>query len=284
MGWVTETELPAYAARVLPWLEHDPVGNNLLCTSIALRLDGTIPPAAGPPLLTWLDGGGGRVAGAAACMPPYQLTLPPLPAEAVVSLADRLLADRAEVPGVSGPVATADLFACAWRERTGVRSDVLMRECLYRLGELTPPAGVRGALRRADETDLGLLVNWMSDFVDEAGLPRPPDPEWSTRRRIARAGLHLWEVDGTPSCMVGSSPPVRAVARIGPVYTPPEHRRRGYGSAATAALSRRLLAAGAGTCILYADRANPTSNGVYQRIGYRPVSEHVEWLFVSGTG
>jgi predicted GNAT family acetyltransferase len=284
MRWVTETELPGYAGRVMPWLEGDPVGNNVLCTSIALHLDGAMPPAAGPPLLAWLDGGGGRVGGVAVCIPPFQLTLPALPPEAVVSLVDRLLAHGVDVPGVSGPVATADLFARTWQARTGVWTEVLMRERLYRLGELSPPAGVPGVLRRADEPDLRLLVSWMMEFVEEAGLPRPPDPEGSTRRRMTHAGLHLWDVDGTPSCMVGNSPPAAAVARIGPVYTPPGHRRRGYGSAATAALSRQLLVADTHTCILYADQANSTSNSVYRRIGYRPVSEHVEWLFISGTG
>jgi GNAT superfamily N-acetyltransferase len=275
-----ETELPAYAARVLPWLGRDAVGNNVLCTSIALRLDRVLPRTA-PPVLAWLDGGDGQVAGAALCLPPFQLALSALPAEAVGPLVDRLRADSAEVPGVSGPVATADLFAGTWQARTGGRTEILMRERLYRLAELTQPAGVPGRLRAAGSADLDVLVRWMTEFVDEAGLPRPPDLEASTLRRSERGELHLWEVDGAPTSLVGNAPPAGGVARIGPVYTPPERRRHGFGAAATAARSRQLLQAGAHACILYADQANPTANGLYQRIGYRPVSEHAEWLFVT---
>ena len=85
----------------------------------------------------------------------------------------------------------------------------------------------------------------------------------------------LWEVDGTPVCLVGHSPTVAGVTRIGPVWTPPEHRRQGYAAAATATVATRL--AERGRVVLFADLGNPTSTGVYLRIGFRPVGAWDEW-------
>jgi predicted GNAT family acetyltransferase len=80
--------------------------------------------------------------------------------------------------------------------------------------------------------------------------------------------------------LTGANPPAFGVARIGPVYTPPEHRRRGYAGAAVAQVSQLLRDAGARVC-LYTDQANPTSNGIYQAIGYRPVVDQVNLRIVS---
>jgi predicted GNAT family acetyltransferase len=66
--------------------------------------------------------------------------------------------------------------------------------------------------------------------------------------------------------------------RIGPVYTPPEHRRHGYASAVTAGLSSRLLESRR-FCFLYTDLANPTSNKIYEQIGYRRVCEAASIAF-----
>jgi hypothetical protein len=71
--------------------------------------------------------------------------------------------------------------------------------------------------------------------------------------------------------------------RIGPVYTPPEHRRRGYGSAVTAAVSARHLSAGRRFCFLYTDLENSTSNKIYVDIGYEPVCDSVDYAFECGS-
>ena len=68
-------------------------------------------------------------------------------------------------------------------------------------------------------------------------------------------------------------------ARIGPIYTPPDQRRRGYGSALTADLTQLQLDRGRRFCFLFTDLANPTSNSIYQQIGYRPVSDSAQWAF-----
>jgi predicted GNAT family acetyltransferase len=63
------------------------------------------------------------------------------------------------------------------------------------------------------------------------------------------------------------------------VYTPPGRRGRGYATALVAALSAELLAAGRRFCFLYTDLANPTSNRIYQRIGYERVCDSAEIRF-----
>jgi predicted GNAT family acetyltransferase len=79
--------------------------------------------------------------------------------------------------------------------------------------------------------------------------------------------------------MAGRTPGVAGAARVQAVYTPAGHRRRGYGAAVTAAATERALAAGAEHVVLFTDLANPTSNGVYRRIGYRPVEDRLLLAF-----
>jgi predicted GNAT family acetyltransferase len=74
--------------------------------------------------------------------------------------------------------------------------------------------------------------------------------------------------------MAATTPAVAGMARITPVYTPPEHRGRGYGAAVTLAVSRAAQEAGAAHVLLFTDLTNSTSNRLYQRIGYRPVSDY----------
>jgi predicted GNAT family acetyltransferase len=56
-------------------------------------------------------------------------------------------------------------------------------------------------------------------------------------------------------------------------------RGHGYASAATAAVSQAALEAGLREVVLYTDLANPTSNAVYQRLGYLPVEDRVVLSF-----
>jgi predicted GNAT family acetyltransferase len=98
------------------------------------------------------------------------------------------------------------------------------------------------------------------------------------------AGILLWEEDGEPVSLAGWGGPTPNGVRVGPVYTPPELRGRGYATALTAELSQRLLdgrlfEGGRRFCFLYTDLANPTSNAIYERIGYRRVAESAEIVF-----
>jgi uncharacterized protein len=63
------------------------------------------------------------------------------------------------------------------------------------------------------------------------------------------------------------------------VYTPPEHRRKGYASACVATLSQTLLNQGYKYCFLFTDLANPTSNHIYEAIGYQSVGDLSDYSF-----
>jgi uncharacterized protein len=67
--------------------------------------------------------------------------------------------------------------------------------------------------------------------------------------------------------------------RIGPVYTPPDLRGRGYGSAVTALVTKEQLDGDRDHCFLYTDLSNPTSNKIYMQIGYEFVCDSAEYAF-----
>jgi predicted GNAT family acetyltransferase len=156
-----------------------------------------------------------------------------------------------------------------------------MRLRLHSLEAVAPLPPVPGELREARPDERELVLEWWSAFAAEAGAhdDRAEHERGVDARMATPLGMVVWAVDGRPVCVAGSTPSPPAAARIGPVYTPPDLRRNGYGTALTAELTRRLLAGGCDRCMLYTDLANPTSNAIYTRIGYRPVCDSVEIAF-----
>ena len=271
-------------AAAQAWLERDPVVNNVVATNVLMRLDG---PLLGedPPLLITVEAPNGELVGAAIRTPPRSLLLTHVPAEVALPIADFIARMRtagvptAELPGVVGPVTAAEPFAAHWSGLTGFASQVEMRMRVFRLDQVRPPTGVNGRFRIATAADLDLCFEWMVEFQDEALPGQPKIFRERFAGTIADGRMGLWEDHGRPVSMVGRSVPAAGVTRIGPVYTPPELRGRGYGSACTAEVSRRALESGAAACTLTTDLANPTSNAIYQRIGYYPVVDAVSVLF-----
>ena len=143
-----------------------------------------------------------------------------------------------------------------------------------------PPPGV-GIRRVAGRADRALVARWVDAFMDEAfpdGTAHT-DGEAAADRYIANGTMHLWTVDDAPVACAAALGPTPNAIRIGGVYTPPENRCRGYASALVADLTRDQLDRGRAFVYLYADRTNPTSNSIYQKIGYRRVADSDElWL------
>lgn len=223
----------------------------------------------------------GEVIGAAMQTPPWNLFAARMPPSAADALADALADAGRVLPGVTGEAVTVKAFAARWRQRTGRDSQVRVRERLYVLDELVAPTGVPGGDTRASVADVDLVARWAEAFHDEA-QPEAPVQDWSdwARLRIDAGQVHLWRVDPEPVAMAKVSAPAAGVARVGPVYTAPAHRRRGHGSAVTAAATTAAIDGGAEDVVLYTDLANATSNAIYQSIGYRPDHDAEERAFV----
>jgi predicted GNAT family acetyltransferase len=154
---------------------------------------------------------------------------------------------------------------------------------MYRLADaVVPPQGVDGEARLAGQGDKALLATWFAAFHAEA-MPKNPidDAVTLVEARLTQYKTWFWLVGGTPVALAGCSPPAAGLARIGPVYTPPVHRRHGYGAAVTAHATQDALAAGATQVVLYTDLANPTSNAIYQNIGYVPDHDAEDRSFVT---
>ena len=118
----------------------------------------------------------------------------------------------------------------------------------------------------------------MGRFADEAGGYGGRQAVANVDARLAARSIYVWD-DAGPVSLVASQPAVNGVVRIGPVYTPPQHRRHGYAGMAVAEVSRLVLAAGAHTCMLFTDLANPTSNKIYAEVGYRRFADWEEYDF-----
>jgi GNAT superfamily N-acetyltransferase len=232
-------------------------------------------------LFGWWAAPGGPVTATFMHTPPFGVTLTPSPAGVAAALAETFAA-RGRFPAwVMADTATAPSFAAAWERRTGQPARVVRRSRLYRLGRLRPPdPAPPGRARVATAADSGLLLDWLEAFHREADDHGGSDMQRTVADRLSYGGLTLWETGGAPVSLAGATRAVAGQARIGPVYTPPDRRGRGFGGAVTAAVSQAAKDAGVAEVLLYTDLANPTSNALYQRLGYEPAGDSVQLLFL----
>ncbi|MDH6134967.1 GNAT superfamily N-acetyltransferase [Kitasatospora sp. MAA4] len=279
MTWMLSESLAEYTAAASGFLAEHPVRNTVLLT-IAHRLSNATDDAPAPRFGWWRPAEGGPVQGAFVQTRPQPMQLGLMPPQAAVELAARLAGEP--LTGVSGDAAATEPFAEAWVRATGGGVRVRQRMCLYRLGTLAVPQ-VSGRLRPADASDpadRALATDWFKAFDAEVGSAMP-DAARMAERRLAEGAVHFWEDGGRPVALGGVSSLLAGMVRIGPVYTPPDLRGRGYGGAVTAGVSIEGLARGADDVLLHADLANPTSNSVYRRLGYLPVGRTAELEFTA---
>ena len=239
-------------------------------------------PGLYPEQELWLVEDGGDVTGAALRTPPYNLVLGEGGPDALETLAREL---GGAIPGAVGAVPEIDDLVGACSRLHGVTPEARVRQGIYALDAVVPPATPSGEPRPATPNDRDLLVRWWGEFGAEALGELERDEEQNGRsidHKLAAPGngIALWDDGGEPVCAVGYGSPTPTGVRIGPVYTPTEHRRRGYASALTAHVSAEQLAAGRDFCFLYTDLANPTSNKIYVEIGYRRVCDSIQYAFV----
>ena len=221
---------------------------------------------------------GSRVVAAALRTPPHPLLLSESEdASAYAALARDAREAFPELAGVSGPPAGIEAFLSAWGG--GARLAMSMR--IYEAGRVITPPPVGGRMRPFAEEDHGLVLAWLAAFLGEAEPEGDPAGAagWIARNAAdPDGGLVLWDDGGSVSVAGYGGATPRGI-RVGPVYTPPELRGRGYASALVAGLTGRLLSGGRDFCYLFTDLANPTANSIYQRVGYRPVTDFQRWTF-----
>jgi len=277
MTWILTSSLDEFRAEAGDFLAAHPAENTVLLTlvdrlaKLGLNAFGPESPRFG----WWRPGPEALVAGAFLQTPPYPPRLGRMPTEAGAELAAALHADGVELTGIAGGEAPTWAFAEVWQKAAGCGATVRVNERLYRLGELTGPTPApEGRARVATTADRELLIAWFDAFMAEINHPSP-DLAAVVDRRTADGDLHIWEVDGRAVSLAGVSPVIAGMSRVGPVFTPPELRGRGYAGGVVAAGSAHALAQGADEVLLYTDLANPTSNSIYQKLGYRPVADCV---------
>jgi len=269
-----ETSPAAFLARAEPWLMRAEVENNVIL-GLALALRERARPAAPEPWLATVEARG-EVVACALRTPPRGLLLTRAAPDALECLLAELGPEAASLPSVIGPEPAAGDFAGLWSASQGRPSRVRVRQRLYELRHVRGVARAAGRLRPAVAVDLDTVRRWVAGFLGEAVPSDPSSPDALARERIGARGLFLWE-DGEPVSMAGTTGRTPNGWRVSLVYTPPAHRGRGYATACVAALSAQRLAEGARYCCLYTDLANPTSNAIYQRIGYRPIGDAAEY-------
>ncbi|KAF4410676.1 GNAT family N-acetyltransferase [Streptomyces lycii] len=281
MAWTTTEHLGTFLGTAGAFLRALPARHSvLLSVADSLERGGSRRYGDDPPEYGWWTAPDGEVAGAFLRTPPHPVLLSTMPDEAAVALAARTEIAGAPADGVNAVRSAAEAYAAAWQRRTGGRLGTAAVHRLHRLAELVPPdPAPPGRARVAGRRDRALLVDWYASFMRETGS-LALDPGKAVDDRLGHGGLSLWEDASGPLAMAGVTPAVAGTARIASVYTPPELRGRGYAGAVTAEVSRVACDAGL-EVLLFTDLANPTSNALYRRLGYRPVEDH---LVLSATG
>lgn len=278
--------------RVSPFLEELEAQNNLPLGIISNLVGGEFREQ--PPYLAAVEVSG-EIQFVVLRTPPFPALFShadPVPGDDIIQLVVDDLWDvfGKNLSGVTANKPLAEVLQQSWVERSGLNSALDMAMRIYKLEAVRTPQGVPGRLQIPHPEDRDLLEEWYAGFHREA-LGEEQSPE-KIRKQVAnfltsdpgQRGLRVWKVNDQLVSMAGYSGPTPHGMRVGAVYTPPRHRKKGYASACVAALSQELLDGDFSFCFLFTDLQNPTSNQIYQEIGYRPVGDVDSYRFFEPEG
>jgi predicted GNAT family acetyltransferase len=276
---VAHENVQSFLEAASPVLLRDEARHNLIfgfCSTLSES------PAAHPTAHFWTVVADGEPVLAMLMTPPFNVVVSQPAEPAAPAFAARELMDRGiSLPGVTGALPEVDAFADAWESFSGTSRRLRMAHGIYAARTVRPPRAVEGRMRLVSADDRALLIEWFHAFVAESlpeGALHQEAHDFVDRRLGSSGGFALWE-DGDVVSLSGFGGETPHGIRIGPVYTPPPLRRRGYASALVAQLSRQLLDEGRDYCFLYTDLANPTSNRIYMDVGYELVCESADYSF-----
>ena len=271
-----------YYQKVKSFLAQDEAANCLLL-GIAKLLGNSQPDARHPPYLVTVENQESIVATAIQTPPRWLLLAKSTDLEAVKLIAKDIVLQNKSLPGVMGLKSEAETLARAWQSVTGKTFKLAMAMKIHQLENVRSVTFASGSLRLANQSDRSLLVKWIKAFESEALGDNAVKSDYRLwfEKNIENRSLYVWQ-DKVPVSMAVFGGATPNGIRIGSVYTPPKYRSKGYATSCVAAVSQHLLNTGYKYCFLFTDVANPTSNHIYQKIGYQPMCEILNYSFKSG--
>ena len=269
-----------FKQRVLPHLLENEAHSCVMLGVLSRLTDPDLRRADEPlPRMAAVEMDDGRTIAAGTLTLPYPLVVSRAAPEAASALAEHLAAEYAGAPGVVGATESAEAFTAAWARRTPCACRRDTRLGVYQTDRVLSVQSAGGFFRQATSDDMGVLIPWSEAFYREINEPAG-DPQGRLRQAVNEERLFVWCDQGGPIVsMAAWAGPTPNGVRVNFVFTPPEFRRRGYASSCVAALTRKLLDSGRKFVFLFTDLSNPTSNQMYQRIGYRYLGDQQKILF-----
>jgi predicted GNAT family acetyltransferase len=283
MQLFTYNNIDDFLSTAQPILELDEAANNVLLGS-CLGLKKRLSPKDPAPFLATVNDKDDKIALVAVMTIPHKVIVYDTQIsnsyEALEILANHIFKFEPNLSTVMAKPQISRKFADLFSKISGKKLRIQFEHRAFELKDVIHPPISEGHSKQATLDDLELVTQWNYSFLKEAlyedDLPRARE---SAKRKIKAKEIYLWVVD-KPVSVAASARPTKHVIAVNTVYTPPENRGNGYASACVARLSQRLLDSGYKSCVLFTDLANPTSNKIYQNIGYKPVADFTAYEFI----
>lgn len=276
---VLDSTVESFLNNAGPMLYQNEATNGLmlgLCEAILVEA-----PAVPPVLIRVVENG--KTVSAALQTHKNNLIVTYANPEILKELANFLKTNAVDFPGVVGPAWESEYFALYWSTLTNKNYKLAMGQKIYKIEKVDFLQNTNGEFRLATRKDLNLVHDWVWGFVIEClpEIERKDKEFWlsSVEKSINRQRTYLWVKDNAPVSMAQAIRPTKNGISVAGVFTPHDQRGNGYASAVVAHLSQKMLDNGKKFCMLYTDLNNPTSNKIYQKIGYKEVVDSKYFLF-----
>ncbi len=279
MQVIVEKDAGKFLNQYGDWLREKPVAHNLVLGLLLGARDGHYKDII---CFAVLDDD--KPVQIALQTPPYNLILSEAEnTDGLENLAKEVVVQDLKLPGLVGPIKLVEEFSEIYSKLT---DKVYLKEIgllIYSLDKVVMPKNIEGEFVLVEEKDIDLISQWYFNFAIEV-LPKHEQKSLEEHKeKLLKEDKQwaLWVINGIPVSMIGVSE-ASGIGRIGPVYTPKEDRGHGYASAITAMASQKLLDEGCEMCCLYTDAGNPTSNSIYQKLGYKLATDSVCYTLKEG--
>ena len=270
--------------QVYSFLIEREAENNLIFSILnAIKLDPNIYGDQSPLLV--LVKADGQLELVSIQTPPFKLILSYTDnLHSIDTLITSLIQKGIELPGVLGPKDLVHRFINIWSKNRNINPKLATQERIYKLTEVSEDTLGKKKVIRSTKKDQSLIINWAKDFITEAFPESIEQHMHNFEKRLVpdidlgRVFLLLENEKVVSMARKAGKTPNGNVVNF--VYTPPALRRRGYATECVANLSKHILEEGNQFCILFTDLANPISNSIYQKIGYKPIIDVDEYEFL----